>query len=110
MTAANVDVDKENTSSPRERYQRSLNQLRVGSGADPANMFRNEEYEAKIAAVQAEFNALLTQKASSISYKARDDLGMDTFYQVMGEFYDTSNNRKHESPTRRLMDQQANAW
>ena len=73
-------------------------------------MFRNEEYEAKIAAVQAEFNALLTQKASSISYKARDDLGMDTFYQVMGEFYDTSNNRKHESPTRRLMDQQANAW
>ena len=35
---------------------------------------------------------------------------MDNFYKVMGEFYDKSKVQKHESPTRRLMDQQKAAW
>ena len=35
---------------------------------------------------------------------------MDNFYKVMGEFYDRSKLQKHESPTRRLMDQQKAAW
>ena len=39
-----------------------------------------------------------------------DDLQMDDFYRVMGEFYDSTKNQKHESPTRRLMDQQKAAW
>ena len=34
---------------------------------------------------------------------------MDEFYKVMGEFYG-NNQKKHESPTRRLMDQQKASW
>ena len=38
-----------------------------------------------------------------------DGLEMDQFYRVMGEFYG-NNMKKHESPTRRLMDQQKASW
>jgi len=34
---------------------------------------------------------------------------MDQFYSVMGEFYG-NNQKKHASPTRRLMDQQKASW
>ena len=40
---------------------------------------------------------------------ADDGLEMDEFYKVMGEFYG-NNQKKHESPTRRLMDQQKACW
>ena len=62
--------------------------------------------------MQAEFNALLNEKSGSSPDKARrvgDDLHMDQFYKVMGEFYGAGV-KKHESPTRRLMDQQKASW
>lgn len=34
---------------------------------------------------------------------------MDQFYKVMGEFYN-GHQKKHASPTRRLMDQQKASW
>lgn len=41
--------------------------------------------------------------------RGEDGLEMDQFYKVMGEFYG-NNMKKHESPTRRLMQQQKAAW
>jgi len=74
-------------------------------------MFHNPLLEDKIARVQAEFNALLNEQSTTSPERRRvgDSLHMDEFYQVMGEFYD-SGMKKHESPTRRLMDQQKASW
>ena len=89
-----------------------------------ANMFRNEAYEAKIAAIQDEFQRLLkkdngrsspakgspTKKSSAAaSSEYAKDLNMDDFYKVMGEFYDNKMKR-HASPTKRLMDQKKAAF
>jgi len=43
--------------------------------------------EDKIARVQAEFNALLNERKGSPVRNSNADLEMDSFYQVMGEFY-----------------------
>ena len=73
-------------------------------------MFVNNELEAKVNAIQAEFQALLNDKNGAHAYPngADDGLGMKEFYDVMGEFYG-SNMKRHESPTRRLRQQKAAA-
>ena len=67
-------------------------------------MFKNENLEAKVNAIQAEFNALLNDKSKYNGITGDDGLHMDEFYQVMGEFYG-GNMKRHESPTRRLRQQ-----
>ena len=74
-----------------------------GKGAE---MFRNEAYEAKIAEVQAQFQAELQRdpRASPTRVRKGDDgLAMDEFYKIMGEFY--QGQKRHDSPTKRLMQQ-----
>ena len=71
------------------------------------NMFHNQQFEDKIARVQAEFQALLEGKASSPPRRTTDDPRKDKFYLLSDDFY---NVQKHASPTRRLMDQQKASW
>ena len=92
-------------SSIHERIQSNV------SLGTKGNIFHNQAFEDKIAKVQAEFNALLAERNASPSKRAGTDgdaLEKDQFYQVMGEFYGSM--KKHESPTRRLMDQQKASW
>jgi len=37
-------------------------------------------------------------------------LDLDDFYQVMGEFYKDANVKKHDSPTRRLVQMKNSCW
>jgi len=66
-----------------------------------SHKFRNADLEEKTAALQAEFDALLgaRQTSSKVEFIAKDE----SFYSTMSEFY--SGHKKHESPTRRLMNQ-----
>ena len=64
-------------------------------------MYRNQDLENKVNAIQEEFNALLKGRDRYTFVPGDEGLGMDEFYKVMGEYYD-SNMKKHESPTRRL--------
>jgi len=71
-------------------------------------MFSNPDLDAKVGAIQAEFQNLLRSKDLSPSKTGTDVLGMDEFYKVMGDFYG-GNMKKHASPTRRLRAQKAAA-
>ena len=45
----------------------------------------------------------------STDFIMKDDVGMTSFYEVMGEFY-KSDFKKHASPTRRLMNMKESTW
>ena len=81
------------------RHANTVEEAKTGHGAD---LFRNEDYERKIAQVQAEFQALLNKPSTSPRKQAVGDKDMNQFYNVMDEFYG-GKVKKHESPTRRLM-------
>lgn len=78
-----------------------------------SNRFRNEALERETEKINAEFQAVLMQHSKQRErLEARvftDELGMDKFYEIMGEFYE-NNLRKHASPTKRLMQQKEAAW
>ena len=44
-----------------------------------------------------------------INEQKLEDIGMDGFYDVMGDFY-TSKMKRHDSPTRRLMQMKDSCW
>lgn len=71
------------------------------SSLSSTHKFRNTALEEKTAALQAEFEALLGARDTG----ARQDFVNkdESFYSTMTEFY--SGHKKHESPTRRLMNQ-----
>jgi hypothetical protein len=79
------------------------------------NRFRNPELEAKTAALQAEFDALLSNRVSRpVSPKKGGDCRIDceiqNFYAVMDEIKRGDKNKRHASPTRRLINQKNSAW
>lgn len=78
-----------------------LSQKRPISALPRVHKFKNEELEKKTAALQAEFNELLSTqnltKRVAASFIDKDE----SFYSTMSEFY--GGHRKHESPTRRLV-------
>lgn len=77
-------------SSPKRQSRFGAHPMERSSiNAGGPNMFHNQELEDKIAAVQAEFNALLAQPKQPSQFRkaGNDGLEMDTFYKVMGEFY-----------------------
>lgn len=109
VAAATIEVEAPRQPADGGSPVRSNLRARISAGPPKlgtnANMFHNQDLEDKIARVQAEFNALLNEKSTSSPVRrVGDDLHMDQFYKVMGDFYD-SGMKKHESPTRRLMDQ-----
>lgn len=77
----------------------------ANSKAVQQNKFRNEALERETERINAEFQHILMQqpvKAKRVSTAGKDDVGMDNFYQIMGEFY-SSDMKKHASPTKRLI-------
>lgn len=86
------------SSSPKRQAR---HQPKVVAGA--ANMFYNPDLEEKIANIQAEFQALLNSKGPQKMVVKDDGMTADAFYQEMDDFYHKGT-KKHESPTRRLMD------
>jgi len=77
------------------------------------NKFRNDMLEQETAKINAEFQKLLMQSPGPGKKSEKtgrfEDVGMDKFYEIMGEFY-SSDMRKHASPTKRLMQQKDAAW
>lgn len=78
--------------------------------ADPSNKFRNIELENATSRIQEEFDRILNSgvgNRSPISPKGQsvnEELKMDEFYKVMGEFY-SGDMKRHKSPTKRLIAQ-----
>lgn len=74
------------------------------------NKFRNYELEEKTASIQAEFDRILKTSKTTARNSPRersslkDDLKMDEFYKIMGEFY-SGDVKRHKSPTKRLIQQ-----
>lgn len=77
------------------------------STASDSNVYANPDLDAKVDALQAEFQRLLNDGSAPTTI-GTDVLGMDEFYKVMGDFYG-SGMKKHESPTRRLRQQKDSA-
>ena len=96
-------------------------------------MFYNAEFVDKINNIQEEFNKLLEERNANSPTKVRasptkekgsvglnvsakfaakggDDLKGDGFYKVMDMIYGGKNPKRHESPTKRLMEQKNAAW
>lgn len=77
-----------------------------------ANKFRNEQLEEETERINAEFQSILMQQSKprrSFKGQGNDDVGMDKFYEIMGEFY-SSDIKKHASPTKRLIQQKDAAF
>lgn len=72
-----------------------------------AHRFKNVALEEKTAALQAEFNELLAAQSLKRSVAESFIDKDESFYSTMSEFY--SGHRKHDSPTRRLMEQMDSA-
>ena len=91
-------------------------------------MFYNAEFVDKINNIQEEFNKLLEERNANSPTKVRasptkekgsvglnvsakfpakggEDLKGDGFYKVMDMIYGGKNPKRHESPTKRLMEQ-----
>jgi uncharacterized small protein (DUF1192 family) len=96
-------VQRIQQSPPCKRTQQEV----ISSGQ---NRFRNPELEAKTAALQAEFDALLAGRVSRpVSPKKEKgssctlDDNIQSFYAVMDEIKRNDRNKRHASPTRRLI-------
>jgi len=84
---------------------RSTQQIRASS----PNKFRNPDLEAKTAALQAEFDALLAEKRVGSPVRVPDVRvsteidNVEGFYRIMDELKANDNFKRHVSPTRRLI-------
>lgn len=90
----------------QQQYERLNTDIEVMRSSN--NKFRNYDLEEKTASIQAEFDRIMktskTHAQNSPREKGhlREDLQMDEFYKIMGEFY-SGDMKRHKSPTKRLI-------
>lgn len=96
-------------------------QQKTGKHITYKHVLRNEALQAKTDKIQNEFNQEMAKRGRSPLVKSKAlgtignmqgiiDLDLDDFYQVMGEFYQDSEVKKHDSPTRRLVQMKNSCW